>query len=86
VTLDNVDARLLNYVGMMAPQRADVPISLASHSVATVASASVSGMGTCELCGEQIVWDDGDWITLDGRGCPRAGEHRLARPQASTSD
>jgi hypothetical protein len=36
-------------------------------------------MGTCELCGEQIVWDDGDWITLDGiANCPRGSEHRLA--------
>lgn len=31
--------------------------------------------------GEQIVWDDGDWITLDGRAsCPRGSEHRLATP------
>jgi hypothetical protein len=38
-------------------------------------------VGTCELCGEQIVWDDGDWITLDGQAsCPGGSEHRLATP------
>jgi len=37
-------------------------------------------MGTCELCGEQIVWDDGDWISLDGiAACTQGGEHRLTR-------
>lgn len=41
-------------------------------------------MGTCELCGEQIVWDDGDWITLDGKATrPRGSEHRPAAAPGS---
>jgi hypothetical protein len=39
-------------------------------------------MGECEACGQQIVWTDGDFITLDGQtSCPNGGEHRLAKPQ-----
>ena len=49
--------------------------------IAEPVAATIWLMGTCERCGEQIVWDDGDWITLDGIvACAQGGgEHRLAR-------
>jgi hypothetical protein len=38
------------------------------------------------MCGE-IVWDDSDWITLDGRVvCVAGGEHGLAQSQESVGE
>ena len=44
-------------------------------------------MGTCVHCGEQIVWHDDDWMTLDGRTfCPLGGVHQLAPPKEPSAD
>jgi len=43
-------------------------------------TSTIRRVGTCKHCGEQILWDDGDWITLDGLvQCARSSEHELIR-------